>query len=168
MTDTQWSTYEVFIQDRPERLYRNAGSVHAVDPEMAVLNARTVFVRRPACHSLWVVPAASILARTAEELEDSLPDVTDENVPEETYHVFRKTNQRRGITYVDQAGEVEASSPEAALRAALEAFPERPVYVWWVFQASAITATGEEDIDSLFAPAREKTYRQQSQYRTTL
>ena len=67
MTD-QWLPYQVFKQEREGAPFRNVGSVHAADAEMALLAARDVFARRPACNSLWVVPAAVILARTAEEL----------------------------------------------------------------------------------------------------
>ena len=46
MTDTQWPLYEVFEQERPGQPHRNAGAVHAPDPELALQNARDVFVRR--------------------------------------------------------------------------------------------------------------------------
>jgi hypothetical protein len=41
------SRFEVFQQERPGRPHRNIGSVHAPDVEMALLNARDVFARRP-------------------------------------------------------------------------------------------------------------------------
>ena len=68
--DTQWPRYEVFQQSRPGGPYQSVGSVHAPDAEIALQNARDVFVRRPQTVSLWVVPAEQILARTQEELEE--------------------------------------------------------------------------------------------------
>jgi ring-1,2-phenylacetyl-CoA epoxidase subunit PaaB len=63
--------YEVFKQEREGAPFRNVGSVHAPDAEMALMNARDVFARRPACHSLWVVPDAAILRRP--QLQEPLP-----------------------------------------------------------------------------------------------
>ncbi len=62
------AAYEVFKQDRPDGPFRNVGSVHAPDAELALVNARDVFARRPSCVALWVVPDDAILRRTAEEL----------------------------------------------------------------------------------------------------
>jgi ring-1,2-phenylacetyl-CoA epoxidase subunit PaaB len=72
MTDTQWRRFEVFVQEKVGEPYQNVGAVHAPDAEMALQNARDVFVRRPECVSLWVVPAEMIFAKTAQELETSL------------------------------------------------------------------------------------------------
>jgi ring-1,2-phenylacetyl-CoA epoxidase subunit PaaB len=73
VSDTQWPRYEVFEQERPGQPHRNAGAVHAPDPEIALQNARDVFVRRPDSHSLWVAPADQILSRTAEEVGNLTP-----------------------------------------------------------------------------------------------
>jgi ring-1,2-phenylacetyl-CoA epoxidase subunit PaaB len=70
MNDTQWPRYQVFLQEKQGEPHQDAGSVHAPDPEMALLNARDVFVRRPECVSLWVVEANRIYSRTAEGLKE--------------------------------------------------------------------------------------------------
>src|SRR5687767_5281178 len=70
MPDTQWPRYVVLHQDREGSPHRYAGSVHAPDAEIAMLNARDVFVRRPECVSLWIVRTTHIYALTAEELEE--------------------------------------------------------------------------------------------------
>ena len=72
MTDTQWPRYEVFKQDKPGKPHEAVGSVHAPDAEMAMLNARNVFVRRPSAVSLWVV-AADVIRTVA--LEATLQSV---------------------------------------------------------------------------------------------
>lgn len=170
-SDTQWPRFEVFQQDRPGRPHENAGSVHAPDAEMALQNARDVFARRPECHSLWVVPAAAILSKTAEELESdpSWQEAGDDaGAQAETYYVFQKTSQRRSMTFVSHVGEVEARSPAQALQKALATFNEKPAVVWWVCPARAITRSKEEDVASMFAPADDKTFRLPKEYRTVL
>lgn len=164
MTD-QWSRYEVFKQDRAEGPIRNVGSVHAPDAELALLNARDVFARRPACHALWVVPAGAILARTAEELvqtEIVAPGVDGEPV---AYAAFSKRSQRQAMTYVDYVGQVMASSPEQALRAAVAAYNDPPGIVWWVCPDHLISRSDPADADAL-AAATGKLFRMPNQYHT--
>ena len=69
MTDTQWNRYQVFVQESEGKPHLDYGSVHAPDPELALLNARDVFARRPDCVSMWVVPVEAIYSNTAEELQ---------------------------------------------------------------------------------------------------
>lgn len=169
MSDTPWPRFEVFQQDRPGKPHQNAGSVHALDAEMALQNARDVFVRRPECHNIWVVPADDIFAKTAEELAaDSAwqEEDVDPNAPEETYHVFQKTSQRRSMTYVWHVGDVEAASPSQALKKALHTFTEKEASVWWVCPAVAVTRSEETDVTPMFQPARDKPFRLPSHYRT--
>jgi ring-1,2-phenylacetyl-CoA epoxidase subunit PaaB len=169
MTDTQWPCYEVFKQDNPKKPHDAVGSVHAPDAELALQNARDVFVRRPSAVSLWVVPAEAILMVTREELAANpewwLDDVevAGEKRP---FHLFTKTSQRRSMTYVQHAGQIEAATSKAALQTAIASgqFDSNPVWVWWVVPEDAIIRSGEDDIDTLFAPALDKTYRQQSHY----
>lgn len=170
--DTQWPRFEVFQQARPGASFANVGSVHAPDAEMALQNARDVFVRRPRTHRLWVVPAEAILARTAQELEQvaergSEPETAGD--AEKEFHVFRKTSQRRSMTYVDLEEQVVAATPEQALRRAMERLEDKETttYVWWIVPADVVVTSREEDVDSMFEPARDKTYRLPSDYRTT-
>lgn len=169
MTDTQWPRYEVFKQDAPGKPHQAVGSVHAPDAEMALLNARDVFARRPQAVSMWVVPANAILSMTTEEMEAD-PDWADElaqaDGEERPFLIFTKTSQRRAMTFVSHVGMVTAVSALAALATAgnTSAFDPANVWVWWVVPASAITSSDPDDVDSHFAPAAEKTYRQQSHY----
>lgn len=169
MSDTQWPRFEVFQQERKSRPHQNVGSVHAVDMETAIQNARDVFVRRPQAHNLWVVPAEAILAKTAQELESGpgwKDGAEEQGKGAERYLVFQKTGQRRAMVYVTHVGEVMADSAAHALRQALKSFSHDDVYVWWVCPASAVAATDEDDIESMFAPAHDKAYRMPNQYRT--
>ena len=165
--DRQWPRYEVFKQDRLDKPHQAVGTVHAADPAHALLSARNLFVRRPAAVSLWVVAAEAILRRTAEELAAdpawlSAPDDdTGEAIP---YFIFCKQSQRRSMTFVEHIGEVEACSAREALRAAVDRFGTADAWVWWVVPAGAIQRSDDEDIESWFAPAVDKTYRNQSSY----
>ena len=167
MSDTQWPRYEVFKQDTPKKVHQAVGTVHAPDPQVALLNARNVFVRRPKAVSLWVVPAGSILSFTAEELAAN-PDWHVESIPagfpNQPYIICRKTSQRRSMTFVEYLCEIEATTPKQALHQAIAEYDDTPTYVWWAFPKTAITTSDDDQVDSWFTPALDKTYRQQSAY----
>lgn len=160
--DTQWPRYQVFHQDGPDRPHVNSGTVHAADAEMALQNARDVFVRRPDCVSLWVTPAGEIHSLTAEELVSAgLPEPTDGSP--ETYQVFLKKSQ---VGSHEHAGSVQATSAAGALAAATDAFGKGDVLVWWVVPDALIVRTEPDEIDSLFHPAAGKLYRHPAFYHT--
>ena len=58
----QWPLWEVFVQEQTGRPHEHVGSVHAVDAEQALQNARDVFGRRGKVVSLWVAPTEAITA----------------------------------------------------------------------------------------------------------
>jgi ring-1,2-phenylacetyl-CoA epoxidase subunit PaaB len=166
MTDTQWPRYIVFQQAKVGEPHQYAGSVHAPDAEMALMNARDVFVRRPACVSLWVVPAGAIFAVTAEELAANpaiLDGVEGQTNQPEGYHVFQKATHKG--TY-GQVGEVTAGSVGEALKQALGTVAQRSATAWWVFKTETVTRSTPEDIETLFQPAISKTFRDQAFYHT--
>lgn len=172
--DTQWPRYQVFVQEKDGDPYLDYGSVHAPDAELALMNARDVFARRPEAVAMWVVPAQAIFARTAEELKNGAGDEGSghsggaASLPVQRYHVFCKPRPAGTQT---QVGAVEAASPQQALKRALGAYscdfpPGRPPSVWWVFPAAVVRASAPEDAPSLFAPAREKGFRLSTDFRT--
>ncbi len=160
--DTQWPRWEVFKQDALKKPHQAVGSVHAADAEHALLTARNVFARRPNAVSLWVVPASSVFSVTAEELAGSSPRPTPSEP--QTYLVFRKSGHRRSMTFVDHVGEVEATSPGEALERALTTFEADDAVTWWLVPKNVVTRSDEADVESWFAPAKTKTYKQQSAY----
>jgi ring-1,2-phenylacetyl-CoA epoxidase subunit PaaB len=166
--DTQWPRFEVFQQTREGAPFQNVGSVHAPDAEIAMQNARDVFVRRPQTVSLWVVPAAAILARTAQELADEQPwhEETTVGEPVHVYHIFQKTSQRRSMHYVTYSGEVLAATLEQALQAAVARYGDKTTYVWWVVPEDKIIRSEAEDAPSMFRPAQRKSYRMPTGYHT--
>jgi ring-1,2-phenylacetyl-CoA epoxidase subunit PaaB len=66
-SDTQWPLWEVFTQAPGGAPHEHAGSVHAVDAEHALQNARDVYSRRGEAVSIWVVPSAAITASAPED-----------------------------------------------------------------------------------------------------
>ncbi len=66
--DTQWPLWEVFVQPPQGAAHEHAGSVHAVDAEHALQNARDVYTRRGEAVSIWVVLSSAITASTPEDM----------------------------------------------------------------------------------------------------
>jgi ring-1,2-phenylacetyl-CoA epoxidase subunit PaaB len=153
----------VFKQDTPNRPHQAVGSVHAGDPQHALVTARNVFVRRPAAVSLWCVLEGDILTATPEELTTH-PALLDTPGESGTYHVGLKRTNRRSMTFVDLSGTVQATGSGDALRQAQVMHPE--VLAWMVFPESAVVRTDEDagTVESWFAPAKDKTYKQQQYY----
>jgi ring-1,2-phenylacetyl-CoA epoxidase subunit PaaB len=171
MNDTQWPRFELFLQEKEGRPHYNVGTVHAPDAEMALLNGRDVYVRRPDCISLWAAPTSAIFAKTAEELaeDSSWQNELPENVaPEQTWTVFQKQSQRRAMNYVAYTGNVQAYHAAEALQKAIAAYDDanKPTYVWWVCPAELIVSSSTDDIESMFAPAEHKSYKHPQEYRT--
>lgn len=162
--DSQWPRWEVFKQDSAQKPHQAVGSVHAADPEHALLTARNVFARRPNAVSMWVVPAARVFAVTAEELEQTPSVLTNEPEGAKTYLVFHKTGHRRSMTFVNHVGKVVAANPQQALEKALGAYAEDDVVSWWIVPKKDVVRSDVGDVESWFAPAKTKTYKQQSAY----
>ncbi len=164
VTDTQWPRYFVFKQDAEDEPHLNCGTIHAPDSEMALLNARDVFVRRPECVSLWVVPDFEVLARTREELERNPPqgDPVEEREGE-TFAIFLKRDHRRQHSF---AGEFVARSRYEALSRAWDEYADTGALGIWVVPQRAVTRSESIDRDAWFGPARDKPYRHGSFYRT--
>lgn len=158
-----WPRWEVFKKDNGKKPYQAVGSVHAVDPEHALLNAKNVFVRRPAAVSLWVTPAAAILSRSLEEIEAAPPQISGHGEPT-SFEIFRKGSHRRSMTFMNHLGQIEAPDPESALALAISQFDDQPGLAWWVVPSQAIYATDDGVAPAWFDPAKTKTYKQQSQY----
>lgn len=160
----QWPRWEVFKQDNEKRPHQAVGSVHAGDPQHALITARNIFVRRPAAVSLWVVREDDIVRATQEEMRNR-PDL-ERPGPAGQYHVGVKMTHKRSMTFVDLIGTVDAQDATDAMRQARAMQPA--ALAWWVIPDSAIARTEEteETVESWFAPAAEKTYKLQQYYGT--
>ncbi|MGY2896202.1 phenylacetic acid degradation protein [Deinococcus sp. UYEF24] len=162
--DSQWPRWEVFKQDAAGKPHQAVGSVHATDPQHALFTARSVFARRPAAVSLWVVPEVQIHSLTLEELDAGrrLPDPAG---PGQPYRVFGKRSHRRSMTFMDELSTQEAVSPQAALTAAREQ-DAGGMLAWWIIAQADFLGSPDDErtVESWFAPAKDKTYKQQSSY----
>src|SRR4051812_12857334 len=74
-----WPLWEVFIRSKQGLDHKHAGSLHAVDAQMAIENARDVYCRRMEGVSIWVVESKYIHASNPDEAE-SLYDPADDKV----------------------------------------------------------------------------------------
>lgn len=167
--DTQWSRWEVLKKDSERKPHQAVGSVHAADPEHALLMARTVFARRPAAVSMWVVPAERVHAFTAEELaqlDDHEQEATSTSATTD-YLVVVKSSNRRSMTFGDLLGKVVGSTLGEAVTASLELAGAEPVLALWLIEAASVVRSEPEDADAWFGPALDKTYKQQSVYSST-
>lgn len=161
--DTQWPRYMVFQQEGPDQPVIHNGTVHAPDAELAMLNARDVFVRRPEAVQLWVVLADAIFTQTQEELSkgQSINQLINGEQPQTEYYVFAKFSQQARCR---QVGQVQASSPLAAVHSAIATFADKQPLWWWVFPASAVLKNESSEAEPMFSAARYKTYKDQAEY----
>jgi ring-1,2-phenylacetyl-CoA epoxidase subunit PaaB len=158
VTDSQLPRYEIFIVERPGRPPTYAGSVHASDDELALLNARDVFARRPDCHGLWAFRAESISSRTAEETLSQAEET--EPARREPYLVFGKLGHKGVHTFL---GAVEAAGPDEAVGRG-RALYRQDVVLWWVAPERCRVASAAEDAGPMFEPAKGKPFRDQAFY----
>lgn len=161
--DTQLPRWEVFKQDAPGKAHAAVGSVHAAGAEHALLMARTVFARRPSAASMWLAPAAAVTTFTREQAAHAQTAPAEPSGAARRYLVFHKTSDRRSMVACEHVGEVTATSVADALRQALAMRGEAPLATWLV-EAEALVESDAADADAWFGPAKEKRYKQQSEY----
>ena len=65
----QWQTYEVFHQARRGQHHQHVGSVHAPNPDMALMFGKEQFARRGATVNLWVVKTAHVFTTEYEDAD---------------------------------------------------------------------------------------------------
>ncbi len=163
MSDTQWPRFYVFKQDTPQDVHLAVGTVHAPDAEMALLNARDVFVRRPECFSLWVARAAEVLVVTREQGEVlSFQAAEDAGGGQQRFHIFLRREREVQHSF---AGTVEAPSRVHALQKAMDVFSAEKPRVWWIVPEKAVTISDPLETASWVGSAKDKAYRQPSFYR---
>ena len=161
MTDTQWPRFEVFLTEDEGKPAAHVGSVHASDPEIALLNARDVFVRRPQCRDLWVAPAGRVLFRTAEELRSQPVPEESNDKTENLYLVFCKRSHREPLVFI---GHRAARSEKAALADAVQEISLPEPTLWAVVSDQAVIRSQAQERASFFTPAETKDYKQHVRY----
>jgi ring-1,2-phenylacetyl-CoA epoxidase subunit PaaB len=86
LTGSDWPLWEVFIRARRGLSHQHVGSLHAPDGEMALRNARDVYTRRGEGVSIWVVPAAAIVASSPEEKDSFFDPAADKAYRHPTFY----------------------------------------------------------------------------------
>ncbi len=159
MNDTQLRRYEIFVLERPDRPPVHAGSVHASDDELALLNARDVFARRPDCLGLWAFRSEAMTSLTSESL-GSLTPADGPAMVKEPYVVFGKLGPKGVHTFL---GLVEAAGAAEAFEEGRKAYA-RDVVAWWVVPERFRLASRAEDAGPMFEPSKAKPFRDQAFY----
>lgn len=94
-TSTEWPLWEVFTQPQSGKPHEHAGSLHAVDAESALQNARDVYSRRNEAVNIWVVPSDQITASTPEDMGPFFDPASDKPYRHpQFYSVPRATKKR--------------------------------------------------------------------------
>lgn len=91
----EWPLWEVFIRSKQGLDHKHVGSLHAVDAQMAIENARDVYTRRQEGVSIWVVESKYIHASNPDEAESFYEPASDKvyrhptfyNLPDEVKHM---------------------------------------------------------------------------------
>ena len=72
-----WPLWEIFIRSKQGLDHKHVGSLHAVDAQMAIENARDVYTRRMEGVSIWVVESQYIHASNPDEAESLYEPAND-------------------------------------------------------------------------------------------
>ena len=86
MSERDWPLWEVFVRSRRGLNHQHVGSLHAPDAAMALRNARDVYTRRSEGVSLWVVPAAAIVASSPDEKDSFFDPAADKAYRHPTFY----------------------------------------------------------------------------------
>ncbi len=110
----QWQTYEVFQQKNRGDQHIHVGSLHAPNPEMALVLAKEQYGRREQCANLWIVKSLDVLATSYEDA-DMFQHAFDKTYREsEGYKVKDTIEQFVKDLDVRLAGNSEADPTDAA------------------------------------------------------
>jgi ring-1,2-phenylacetyl-CoA epoxidase subunit PaaB len=81
-----WQLWEVFVRAKNGLAHKHAGSVHAVDANMALEAARDVYTRRLEGVSLWVVPSKQIVASDPSDAAELFEPAADKVYRHPTFY----------------------------------------------------------------------------------
>src|SRR6187549_1792918 len=84
--ETLWPLWEVFIRSKQGLDHKHVGSLHAVDAQMALENARDVYTRRMEGVSIWVVESKYIHASNPEEAGELFEPAIDKIYRHPTFY----------------------------------------------------------------------------------
>lgn len=82
----EWPLWEIFIRSKQGLDHKHVGSLHAVDAQMAIENARDVYTRRQEGVSIWVVESKHIHASNPDEAESFYEPANDKVYRHPTFY----------------------------------------------------------------------------------
>lgn len=88
-----WHTYEVFHQTKKGDRHIHVGSIHAPNPEMALILAKEQYARRYACVSIWVVKTSDVVSTSYDD--EDMFDTNADKIYREAggYKVMERINK---------------------------------------------------------------------------
>lgn len=173
MSSKAWPLWEVFIRSKLSHVH--AGSLHATDAEMAMVNARDVYTRRMEGVSIWVIPSAAIYtlhftdeeSNEEPELIHEHPSFTTDNTKQEKEHsdqweIFIRT--KRGLSH-KHIGSTQSSTPKEALQKTKELYSQTmDISTVWLAQSDQIKASQPAESEAFYDPAKDKLFRHATYY----
>ena len=88
MNQKEWPLWEVFIRSKQGLNHKHVGSLHAVDVDMAIENARDVYTRRMEGVSIWVVESKNLHASEPNEQDALIEPANDKIYRHPTFYVL--------------------------------------------------------------------------------
>lgn len=82
----EWPLWEIFIRSKQGLDHKHVGSLHAVDAQMAIENARDVYTRRQEGVSIWVVESKFIHASNPDEADSFYEPANDKVYRHPTFY----------------------------------------------------------------------------------
>jgi len=82
----EWPLWEIFIRSKQGLDHKHVGSLHAVDAQMAIENARDVYTRRQEGVSIWVVESKHIHASNPDDAESFYEPANDKVYRHPTFY----------------------------------------------------------------------------------
>ena len=86
MSKSQLPVWEVFVQPKSGASFHHVGSLHAIDKEMALQNARDLYTRRNEGSCIWVVKATDIVSSESEDSESFFDPANDKMYRHPTFY----------------------------------------------------------------------------------
>lgn len=80
------TNYEVFIRSARGLDHIHVGSLHAKNPQQALLYARDVYIRRAEGISIWVVEQSNIHTSSEQDVADFVDPMNDKNYRHAKYY----------------------------------------------------------------------------------
>lgn len=84
--NNEWPLWEIFIRSKTGLDHKHVGSLHAVDAQMAIENARDVYTRRMEGVSIWAVESKYIHASNPDDAQELYDPANDKVYRHPTFY----------------------------------------------------------------------------------